>query len=303
MLPDRNRVHAPTRRPGAAIKARPKVLVVDDDEDVQALIAGVLRDAGLTVVTASTGWDALNILERNGVDLMVTDIVLPEGIDGIELVIYARGRNPALKSLFVSGHSRPVKDDPDLDDFVAKPFRPRELLGCVYELLGRQPPKRRALNSRREALQALVKAKIECMRQQRRRVSNMPGFQGGQPAVEEAAILVVDDDPDVLEVAAAMVEDLGFRVLRAAGGIEALQLLEQDPNIMLLVTDVVMPGMDGWELVRSAKQRSPNLKVLYMSGFIKNQVSLPSEGYGPILAKPWRSEQFYLAVKRALFID
>ncbi len=89
----------------------------------------MLSDAGFTVATASTGWDALKILENEDVDLMVTDVLLPEGLNGVELVIYARARYPTLKSLFISGYSDPVQADPAWDDFVAKPFRPRELLG------------------------------------------------------------------------------------------------------------------------------------------------------------------------------
>ena len=97
-----------------------------------------------------------------------------------------------------------------------------------------------------------------------------------------------------------MIEDLGFDVLRAGDGEEALQLLEANSSIMLLVTDIVMPGMDGWALGRAAKQLYPDLKVLYVSGFIKNWDSLPAEEYGPILPKPWRSQQFYEAVSRVL---
>jgi CheY-like chemotaxis protein len=282
-------------------KPVPRILVVDDDEDIKDLIAPVLGDAGFTVATASNGWDALKILESEDVDLMVTDVLLPEGLNGVELVIYARARYPTLKSLFISGYSDPVQADPAWDDFVAKPFRPRELLGCVYELLSRELPKKPLANPHREALLAMVEAKIASRNQSPGAPDAVRAGSAGRKAVPETgSILVVDDDPFVLDVAAMMIEDLGFAVLRAADGPEALRLLDANSGIMLLVTDIVMPGMDGWALGRAAKQRHPDLKVLYVSGFIKNWDSLPAEEYGPILPKPWRSRQFYEAVSRVM---
>ena len=262
----------------------------------------MLGGAGFAVTTASNGWDALKILENEDVDLMVTDVLLPEGLNGVELVIYARARYPTLKSLFISGYSDPIQADPAWDDFVAKPFRPRELLGCVYELLGRELPKKPASTPHREALLAMVEAKIASRNQPSQGAPKAVRARSarGKAVPETGSILVVDDDPDVLDVAAMMIEDLGFAVLRAGDGPEALQLLQANSSIMLLVTDIVMPGMDGWALGRAAKQRFPDLKVLYVSGFIKNWDSLPAKEYGPILPKPWRSQQFYEAVNRVL---
>ncbi len=147
-----------------------------------------------------------------------------------------------------------------------------------------------------------MEAKIACRHQQSQEAAKAaPARSARLKAVPETgSILVVDDDPAVLDVAAMMIEDLGFDVLRAGDGAEALRLLETNSGIMLLVTDIVMPGMDGWALGRAAKQLYPDLKVLYVSGFIKNWDSLPAQEYGPILPKPWRSQQFYEAVSRVL---
>jgi CheY-like chemotaxis protein len=105
-----------------------RILVVDDDEGVCKVIVAMLADAGFAISTASSAWAALDMLDHDEFDLMVTDMMLPEGLDGLELVRYARARHPALKSLFVSGRDRgPIGDNPDLDEFVAKPFVGREL--------------------------------------------------------------------------------------------------------------------------------------------------------------------------------
>ena len=142
-----------------------KVLIIDDDKAVGSLIADLLGKAGFAVVTASSFWDALNLVEEQHFDLLVTVVQLPGGEpSGLDLVICARARWPSLKALFISGATEPVLDEPDQDDFVAKPFRPAELLGCALELMLRQRPKRNSIGPRRAAERAAIKANVEFLR-------------------------------------------------------------------------------------------------------------------------------------------
>jgi CheY-like chemotaxis protein len=105
-------------------------------------------------------------------------------------------------------------------------------------------------------------------------------------------VLVVDDDPLVLETAATACEEIGLTVLRAEDGAEALEILSDNPEVELLFTDITMPNMSGWELAHAAKQKHPNLKIIYTSGYIKKYpVGKHGVGYGPLLAKPWRVAQ------------
>jgi len=99
-----------------------RVLIVDDDPVTQEIVVAVFADADFVISTASNAQVALDKLERDDFDLMVTDMVQPGGLDGLELVKYARIRHPSLKSLFISGGAGPIQDDPDLDDFVGSPF-------------------------------------------------------------------------------------------------------------------------------------------------------------------------------------
>ena len=81
-------------------------------------------------------------------------------------------------------------------------------------------------------------------------------------------VLVVEDDPQVLEVAATMVRELGYQTLEAKGGREALAILDGEREVDVLFTDVVMHGvMGGPELVREARLRRPGLKALLVSGY------------------------------------
>lgn len=139
----------------------------------------MFADADFVISTASNAQVALDKLERDDFDLMVTDMVLPGGLDGLELVKYARIRHPSLKSLFISGGAGPIQDDPDLDDFVGKPFRGCELLGCAWELLLRKgPEKPRTCPSSHLAELAILEAKVRCLhpwRQQKNQIEKLQG--------------------------------------------------------------------------------------------------------------------------------
>jgi CheY-like chemotaxis protein len=81
-------------------------------------------------------------------------------------------------------------------------------------------------------------------------------------------VLVVDDEEEVREYAAAVFEDLGLAVLRAASGEEALQILERHPEVRVLFSDVRMPGIGGAELAARAHRRWPALRVVLTSGYV-----------------------------------
>jgi signal transduction histidine kinase/CheY-like chemotaxis protein len=86
-------------------------------------------------------------------------------------------------------------------------------------------------------------------------------------------ILVVEDNEGVLEFASSILEDLGYRVLPAKDGSEAMQILESEPAIDLLFTDVVMPnGMSGRQLADLALSKRPGLPVLFTTGYSRNAI-------------------------------
>jgi PAS domain S-box-containing protein len=87
------------------------------------------------------------------------------------------------------------------------------------------------------------------------------------------AILVVEDDADVRSYLAEALRGLGYQVLAVANAALAIPILEQrSRRIDLLLTDVVMPGMNGRELGRRAEEIRPGLRVLYMTGYSRNAV-------------------------------
>jgi CheY-like chemotaxis protein len=86
-------------------------------------------------------------------------------------------------------------------------------------------------------------------------------------------ILLVEDDAALRTYATQILEELGYRVLKAENGAAALAVLDGDPRIDLLLTDVVMPGgVNGQQLADLATQRRPGLKVLFMTGYAPNAI-------------------------------
>ncbi|MGJ4802455.1 PAS domain-containing protein [Luteimonas sp. SDU82] len=85
-------------------------------------------------------------------------------------------------------------------------------------------------------------------------------------------VLVVEDEPTVREFSVQVLAELGYRVLEADGADTALRLLDAHPDIVLLFTDVVMPGLNGRQLADRACAARPELKVLFTTGYSRNAV-------------------------------
>jgi two-component system cell cycle sensor histidine kinase/response regulator CckA len=91
---------------------------------------------------------------------------------------------------------------------------------------------------------------------------------GGASKTAQPTIIVADDDPIVLRLVGGFLLQRGYRVLEAAGGIEALDLADrQNGALDLLVTDVQMPDLDGCTLWARLKERHPAVPAIFMSGF------------------------------------
>jgi CheY-like chemotaxis protein len=122
-----------------------------------------------------------------------------------------------------------------------------------------------------------------------------------EPFERPINVVVVDDDLGVLGAEAALLRELGQNVFLAPGSHHALYLLERHPEVELLLTDVMLPTMDGPELAKQAKARWPELKVLYASGYPEQVLSRKAID-AELLAKPLRLDHLTAALRR-LFPD
>jgi signal transduction histidine kinase len=123
------------------------ILVVDDDEEVRSITKTMLEKLGYCVLAASDARMALEMLRQDasGVDLLFTDIIMPGGMSGFDLVRKAQEYYPGLKSLYTSGYTEKTLPDYQLrvgQDLLAKPYRKETLAKKVREILdngGRSP--------------------------------------------------------------------------------------------------------------------------------------------------------------------
>ncbi len=115
-------------------------------------------------------------------------------------------------------------------------------------------------------------------------------------------VLVVEDDDDVRGYVVEALGALGYNVLEAANAETALHLLDTHNSVHLLLTDVVMPGMNGPKLAEEAKRRQPSLKVLYMTGYSRNAIVHQGrlEPGVDLIQKPLTSEQLAAAIRKML---
>ena len=114
-------------------------------------------------------------------------------------------------------------------------------------------------------------------------------------------VLLVEDEAMVRAVAERALTRQGYAVVTASNGDEALELLDGGLAVDLLVSDVVMPSMDGPTLVRHARERFPDLPILFMSGYAEEQlrrsIDLPRVAF---LAKPFSIQQLAEAARDAI---
>jgi CheY-like chemotaxis protein len=115
----------------------------------------------------------------------------------------------------------------------------------------------------------------------------------------QAKILVVDDEQFVRDLLVKILARKGYRVTGAPDATAALGLLEQE-SFDLVLTDVVMPGLDGFELLRRVKGAWPGIKVVVLTGYARRQSISDFLLYGAdeYLAKPFQVHELLAAVER-----
>ena len=118
-----------------------------------------------------------------------------------------------------------------------------------------------------------------------------------------AQILLVDDEPDLLEIASSYLTKIGCTVLQAADGKGALEIIKQKSEIELVITDIIMPGgMNGAELSIRAQAYRPDLKFIFCSGFPAGALAerdMPPVN-GPLLRKPYHPSELIALVQSTL---
>jgi len=125
----------------------------------------------------------------------------------------------------------------------------------------------------------------------------------------KASVMLVDDEPDMLAVTKSMLETNGYEVHAFASPDEALRHMREEgcKACVLVVSDVRMPGMSGFELVRRIKEIQPEIKVVLMSSFIihKDEFKkvMPSLQVDDFVSKPFTKDDIIEAIKNCAKIS
>ncbi|MCI0752458.1 response regulator [Teichococcus vastitatis] len=262
---------------------RETVLVVEDDPVVQEVVVDLLTDLGYTVLRASEGQGALDIV-RSGIaiDLLFTDVVMPGPLRSPDLARQVQALQPHAAVLFTSGYTENAivhggRLDPGVN-LLSKPYRREDLARKV----------RHTLNNRRQELQALARTRL-------------PGpLAEPAPAapLPSSRILLVEDDPLILMDSEDLLAGLGFTVVSARDSRAALRALERQA-FDVLFTDIGLPGLSGIALAQQARQLQPSLRVVFASGFGAAEAAqvVPDSVF---LTKPYRTQTLEAAMRRAL---
>ncbi|HEY2836197.1 MAG TPA: response regulator [Rhizomicrobium sp.] len=241
-----------------------RILVVEDDEGVRAAVFDMLTDLGYRVLRAENAEGALKQLEEHAkVDLIFTDVVMPGAVSTREMAQRAQGLNPQIKILYTSGYTQnAIVHNGRLDDdafLLSKPYRKDELarkLRSVFAGTARGPLP-----------------------------AEPPANLSSEP---RGKVLVVEDVMLIRMATVDMIEQLGFQALEAGDGAEALAILQKNPDVETLLTDLGLPGMNGRQLVEEARRLRPDLRVIVASGYsIESLVGGKPNGDVAHLTKPY----------------
>ncbi|WP_407180224.1 cell cycle histidine kinase CckA [Bradyrhizobium sp. STM 3562] len=132
--------------------------------------------------------------------------------------------------------------------------------------------------------------------------------QGGAPKPRtdltgQGTILLVEDEEGLRSLNARGLRSRGYSVIEASNGIEAMEALdEKNGDVDLVVSDVVMPEMDGPTLLKAMRERNPNVKIIFVSGYAEDafEKSLPENQQFAFLPKPFTLSQLVAAVKETM---
>ena len=263
---------------------RKRLLVVEDNPAEQMSVTELLRHDDIDITVATSGKEALAALRTDAADCVVLDLKLPDmsGFDVLELI----GADPALCDLPVvvfTGRELSPEEDARLHTMarsvVVKGVEsPERLLDETALFLHRvvqdlPPEKRRMLEQLHSSDENLV----------------------------DRPVLLVDDDARNIFALSSVLERRGMTVLTATTGSEAIAALESRPDVAIVLMDIMMPGMDGYETIQAIRSnpafRRLPIVALTAKAMKGDREKCLEAGASDYLAKPVNTEQLLSALR------
>ncbi|HEC13859.1 MAG TPA: response regulator [Acidiferrobacteraceae bacterium] len=247
------------------------LLVVDDEQALVGLAYEILTAHGYRVLTANDGEQALEILEKEAVDLIITDVIMPN-MGGYQLAAKVKQQYPHIKLQMVSGFADDQENNMANDalhqNMLPKPYTSNLLLARVRSLLDERDTKE-ILTGR--------------------------------------TIMVVDDERDVRELFKLNLERLGCNAILACNGDEATALyqesLESDKPVDAVILDLSIPdGKGGKGIAEEIRTMDPNAKIIIASGYswAPEMTHYQNHGFQAALEKNFNREEIKSVLEQVL---
>ncbi len=250
-----------------------RLLLVEDDELLRESLPTFFGNDDLKVDTASTAKEALHALKTGRFDCMVLDLGLPD-MDGLELLkVLKLDSTIALPPVIVyTGRDLDPSEEKELKDY------------CQSVILKGDRSEERLLD---EACLFLHRS-VERMPEQKRKI--IADLHDIDVMFRGKRVLIVDDDMRNVFALSKILEDKGITAVKAENGKRALDLLEKDPNVDLILMDIMMPEMDGYEAMRRLRAMESFRKVpiiaLTAKAMAQDKDLCIAAGASDYLAKP-----------------
>ncbi|MGH8323220.1 MAG: response regulator, partial [Steroidobacteraceae bacterium] len=267
-----------------AKRDRKRLMVVEDSAAEQLAVAELLRHDDIEIAAVSTGGGAPAELRRNPCDCVVLDLRLPD-MSGFD-VLREMGADPVLREVPVvvfTGRELSLEENAELRtvarSVVIKGVEsPERLLDAtalfLHRVVTELPPDKQAMLGR---------------------------LSSSDEDLVGRTVLLVDDDTRNIFALSSVLERRGMRVLTAATGNEALQLIDSDPSIAIVLMDIMMPEMDGYQTMAMVRAK-PELQRLPIIALTAKAMKGDREkcleaGASDYLAKPVNTGQLLSALR------
>lgn len=255
-----------------------RLLVVEDNEIQSNSLKELLVDEKVEVVTASSGEEALKAIKKGGFDCIVLDLGLPD-MSGIELLENMRlsESEPYVPVIVYTGKELTPEERGMLDKYAERVM--------VKDV--RSPE--RLLDET-----ALFMHRVETdLPKEKRRVIRM--LHDLEAIFDGRKVLIVDDDMRNVFALTSVLEEKGLKLLVASNGQECLDMLEENPDINLVLMDIMMPVMDGYEAMRRIRKQKRFSKLPIITLTAKamkgDRAACIEAGASDYLAKPVDTEK------------
>ncbi len=263
---------------------RRQLLVVEDNPNEQLSIAELLGHDDIDIVPARNGEEALAVLDENLVDCVVLDLRLPD-MSGFDLLEHIRDdtRLVDLPVVVFTGRELSPEEDAQL----------RSMARSVV-VKGVESPERLLDETALFLHRVVTELPVEKQRMLER-------LHNSDEDLVDRTVLLVDDDARNIFALSSVLERRGMRVRTATTGREAIELIESDPDIAIVLMDIMMPEMDGYqtmEVIRNnSKFRRLPIVALTAKAMKGDREKCLEAGASDYLAKPVNTEQLLSALR------